>query len=508
MTIAPDVRPPVDEENADSDEEDENEESSETKVQALSQQVRYFSSIMERFLPLLERLDLQETSEKKKGKKPRAAETPKKYPWDRTRDPTFTEVAGSMAYSSKDSSPKDFKRRNTIFDQAEDIEDRAQAPSYRKTIPPFKGELKSTRLSDVTRFFKDLNAYQSEHNTSERGAPHLTWTVRSQLTPTGVSDEAFTQISNKELFALIRKENRPASQGEFRLFFVQDLIFFVKDNFELRASTYREWVAMVRVFFREVLLRYEFLAEGLDPRLIPNIEDRETGLVSLILSNMVPYDTAKKMHDEFFYDFKKKNRNYTLADWIEAYQQKTDSYIQFARDSMALETAIFPKASYPANSPVYAKKFEYAPKRFTENYSQHNTEERKSVLFVENGKDESYENNEFLVATHWPNMDVINPNIEEIDTGSHGSKDVENLEVENDREELLAFVSDTRPPLKPMSNWFLPRWGQTPRFFPLANDVPRKNIHAFVLCLMGNVHIWTIAIIRTTRKSARNITFR
>ena len=184
-----------------------------------------------------------------------------------------------MIYSSKDSSPKDFKRRETIFDQAENIEDQAQAPSYRKTIPPFKGELKSTRLSDVTRFFKELNAYQSEHNTSERGAPHLTWTVRSQLTPTGVSHEAFTQISNKDLFALIRKENRPASQGEFRLFFVQDLNFFVKDNFDLRASTYREWVAMVRVFFREVLIRYEFLAEGLDPRVIPNIEDRETGLV-------------------------------------------------------------------------------------------------------------------------------------------------------------------------------------------------------------------------------------
>ena len=168
MTNAPDVRPLEDEESADDGEEEENEESSNEEVQALSEQVKYFSSIMERFLPLLERLDLQETNQKKKGKKPRAAETPKRYPWDRTRDPTFTEIAGSMAYSSKDSSPKDFKRRETIFDQAENIEDRAQAPSYRKTIPPFKGELKSTRLSDVTRFFKDLNAYQSEHNTSER----------------------------------------------------------------------------------------------------------------------------------------------------------------------------------------------------------------------------------------------------------------------------------------------------------------------------------------------------
>jgi hypothetical protein len=95
-------------------------------------------------------------------------------PWDqRGRDPTFTEAAGSMVFSSKESSPKDFKRRETIFNQADIIERNTQAPSYRKNIPPFKGKLKSLRFSEVSRFFKDLNAYQSEHNTSERGAPHI-----------------------------------------------------------------------------------------------------------------------------------------------------------------------------------------------------------------------------------------------------------------------------------------------------------------------------------------------
>ncbi len=113
-------------------------------------------SMMEQFAPLLERLDLQETNEKKKGKKSRNAETPKKLPWDqRGRDPTFTELAGSMVFSSKDSSPKDSKRRETIFDATELMEQNVQAPSYRKTIPLFKGELKtpyaSVRLADFLK---------------------------------------------------------------------------------------------------------------------------------------------------------------------------------------------------------------------------------------------------------------------------------------------------------------------------------------------------------------------
>jgi hypothetical protein len=269
---APDVE---NEEAVEPSDDEVGSETSDTEFQILSAKVDNLASMMEQFFPLLQTLKQQKSNEKRKSQKFKPTETPKKLPWDqRDRDPIFNELAGSMIYSSKDISPKDLK-----------------------------GELKSTRLSEITRFFRDLNAY----HTSERGAPHLSWSVRTLLTPSGVSDEIFTQILNKDLFALIRREIRPASQGEFRILFTQDLKFFVKDNFELLASTYREWVAMVRIFFREVLLRYEFLAEGLDPRIIPNIEDRETGLVSLVLSKMLPYHTAKKMHDEFFYDFKKKN---------------------------------------------------------------------------------------------------------------------------------------------------------------------------------------------------------
>ena len=242
-------------------------ESSETEFDILSAKVDNLASMMVQFFPLLESLSLQKTNEKKKLQKFKPTETPKKLPWDqRGRDPTFTEMAGSMVFSSKDSSPKDFKRRETIFNQADVIERNAQAPSYRKNIPPFKGELKTTRFSDVSKFFKDLNSYQSEHNTTERGAPHIVWSVRVLLTPSGVGDEAFTQIPNRDLFTLIREYIKPTSQGEFRTLFAQDLKFFVKENFVLSNATYREWVAMVRIYFSEVLLRYDFLAEGLDFR--------------------------------------------------------------------------------------------------------------------------------------------------------------------------------------------------------------------------------------------------
>ena len=178
-------------------------EESETELEILSAKVREMSSVIEQFFPLLQSLSLQQTNEKKKTKK-NIQETPKKLPWDqRARDPTFTEMAGSMVYSSKDSSPKELKRRETIFSRADAIERNAQAPSYRKNIPPFKGELKSLRFSEVSKFFKDLNSYQSEHNTCERGAPHISWSQRVLLTPPGASDEAFTQIPNKDLFALI-----------------------------------------------------------------------------------------------------------------------------------------------------------------------------------------------------------------------------------------------------------------------------------------------------------------
>jgi hypothetical protein len=149
------------------------------------------------------------------------------------------------------------------------MEQNVQAPSYRKTIPLFRGELKTLYFSEVNRFFKDL-----------------------------------------------------------------------KDTFVIQASTYREWVSMVHLFFKDIMLRYEFLTVGLDPRLIPNIEDKDTGLVSIILSRMQPFYTAKTLHDEFFYEFRNKNRGYTLPEYIAAFKTRAEVYVQFARDAQAFSAVI------------------------------------------------------------------------------------------------------------------------------------------------------------------------
>jgi hypothetical protein len=87
-------------------------ETSETEIQVLFSKVDFLTDMMKHFFPLLGGMNLQETSDKRKSQK---FKTPKNLPWDqRGRDPTFTQAAGFMAYSSKDSSPKDYKRRETI----------------------------------------------------------------------------------------------------------------------------------------------------------------------------------------------------------------------------------------------------------------------------------------------------------------------------------------------------------------------------------------------------------
>ena len=77
----------------------------------------------------------------------------------------------------------------------------------------------------------------------------------------------------------------------------------------------------MKVYFREVQQRYEFLSEGLEKNLIPNIEDKETGLITLVLQRMIPYDAAKNIHDEFISDFKKGKKNHTLMDYLQSFQK-------------------------------------------------------------------------------------------------------------------------------------------------------------------------------------------
>jgi hypothetical protein len=203
------------------------------------------------------------------------------------------------------------------------------------------------------------------------------------LCPVGMSEQQFLQISNAELFAFIRAEIRPNSQSDFKDKFTQNLKFHIKDDFILRANTYREWCSLVKVFFREVQQRYEFLAEGLDKFLIPNIEDKETGLITLVLQRMIPYETAKNIHDEFYYEFKKAKKNIMLLDYLQAFQSKCNSYIQKARDSQALEAAIRSKPKYQTSNGFSQRKTEnFSPrKNYTTGYG--NADTAKTVQFVD-----------------------------------------------------------------------------------------------------------------------------
>jgi hypothetical protein len=136
----------------------------------------------------------------------------------------------------------------------------------------------------------------------------------------GMNNQLFMQIPNGELFALIRHEIRPHSPAEFRQIFVEGLNFSVREGFELGASTFREWCFLIKVYFRKVQQRYKFLAEDLDKELVPSLEDKESGLITLVIQRMVPYDTAKTLYDEFYYQFKNKNRGFTLMNYLAAFQ--------------------------------------------------------------------------------------------------------------------------------------------------------------------------------------------
>ena len=114
-----------------------------------------------------------------------------------------------------------------------------------------------------------------------------------------------------------------------------------------------------KFFFREVQQRYEFLAKGLDIFLIPNIEDKETGLITLVLQRMIPYEAAKNIHDELISDFKKGKKSNTLMDYLQAFQKQTNGYIQKARDSQALDAAIHSKAKYPTSNVATPTKLDF-----------------------------------------------------------------------------------------------------------------------------------------------------
>ncbi len=151
-------------------------------------------------------------------------------------------------------------------------------------MPRFTKKLLSLEFSEINNFLKELYDYQSRNDCYEKACLHLSCSVRLILCSPTMTEGLFVQVPNSELFALIRRKIRPNSQAEFKELFVQNLKFHVKENFILDANTYRIiWCSLVKMHFREVQKRFEFLAEDLDKNLIPNLEDKETGLITLVL---------------------------------------------------------------------------------------------------------------------------------------------------------------------------------------------------------------------------------
>ncbi len=295
--------------------------------------------------PVLARLNMKEAPAEENPRKALVTPEIQRERWDtRNRNPTFTDAFGSLAFQSPETINDEVRRRReTIFEEAGNLEKSAMEPTFRQNVPAFKHELNTLRFSDITRLFNELYAYQSEHNAYEKACPHLHWTIRATLIPTGSginNDPTFMQIPNGELFALIRKAIAPASPQEFRDIFVQGLKFNVRDNFELKDSTFREWCSMIKVYFREVQMRFDFLAEDLPKELVPDLVDRDSGLITLVLQRMVPFDVSKNMHDMFYSQFKRTYKWFTMAEYLAAFQTQVDEYIQKARDSQALSAAI------------------------------------------------------------------------------------------------------------------------------------------------------------------------
>jgi hypothetical protein len=117
--------------------------------------------------------------------------------------------------------------------------------------------------------------------------------------PTALSEEEFVRIENSNLFALIRKKIRPTSTVDFVRKFTSKLIFSIPPDF-VQAYNFQLWITYVKVYFREVLTRYEFLSEELDPKLLPPCTFKDDGLIELILRPMIPFHVAKNIHFGFY----------------------------------------------------------------------------------------------------------------------------------------------------------------------------------------------------------------
>ena len=139
---------------------------SEQRTMTLEEKLDKLTDIVLGLAPVVAKLSTRDATPEENGRKALVTPEIQRERWDsRKRTPTFTEVVGNLAFTSPETINDEVrKRRETIFEEAGNLEKSAMQPTFRRNVPPFKHELIHLRISEVTKFFDELYAYQSQHN--------------------------------------------------------------------------------------------------------------------------------------------------------------------------------------------------------------------------------------------------------------------------------------------------------------------------------------------------------
>jgi hypothetical protein len=131
----------------------------EQKLQNLAVKMNQIADAMLRIIPVVEKLNQRdrEAEERKLVVTPNGER--KRWNQRRRQDPTFTEFAGPLAFSTPETPDTMLKRRETIFEEAGTLEKSAKVPTFRRNVPAFHGKLKSLKFSEINQFFTELYAY-------------------------------------------------------------------------------------------------------------------------------------------------------------------------------------------------------------------------------------------------------------------------------------------------------------------------------------------------------------
>jgi hypothetical protein len=108
--------------------------SQEEQIQRLAEKVQVLTELFEAVLPVVAKLAAQENEQEGKIETPEPAI---RKSWDQRKGtPTFSEFAGSLAFDSPEHLGRErFRKRDSIFEEAERLEKAAKQPTFRRNVP-------------------------------------------------------------------------------------------------------------------------------------------------------------------------------------------------------------------------------------------------------------------------------------------------------------------------------------------------------------------------------------